>query len=307
MNKRIIFAGIAISAFAALPAYGGFQLIQTSPPKKSAENPQPKADLPAADATNHNEPVAPPPSVQQEAVAARSSSSSLTAMPEPAMPEPAMPEPAMPEPANTYLAEQKAMPQVIQAPQTAAPGQDSQPFLSVGNLQAESERIQAQIEKLRSDLELVKTALAIAQSNKNPNIPAINHSIDRLEKRVAQQVADAGMVTMDFKFGPGSAKFRTTISASRKLVRAAKGASKIVIIGHTDKADASDQNYSIALERAAAIKKYLERKGVDPEKISTTSHGSTQIAAVNPASGERSANSVAEVRMSNRQEYAARN
>ncbi|MFT4061033.1 MAG: OmpA family protein [Edaphocola sp.] len=65
---------------------------------------------------------------------------------------------------------------------------------------------------------------------------------------------------------------------------------KLMVDGHTDNTGNHERNLELSKERAAAVKAYLEGKGVAPARIESTGHGDTVPVASNKTAAGRAKN-----------------
>jgi outer membrane protein OmpA-like peptidoglycan-associated protein len=70
----------------------------------------------------------------------------------------------------------------------------------------------------------------------------------------------------------------------------------IEIAGHTDNVGAADANQKLSEDRANAVRQYLIKKGIDPERVRAKGYGDTQPAADNSTPQGRQKNRRTEVR-----------
>lgn len=75
-----------------------------------------------------------------------------------------------------------------------------------------------------------------------------------------------------------------------------QGDESITLVGHTDSIGAEAYNMGLGQRRADAVKKYLAGKGVNADRMSTTSMGETQPIATNKTAEGRAQNRRVELR-----------
>ncbi|PJC86088.1 OmpA family protein [Vibrio sp. HA2012] len=72
--------------------------------------------------------------------------------------------------------------------------------------------------------------------------------------------------------------------------RLKQNASELILEGHTDSIGSVGYNFSLGLKRSAAVKLYLEEKGVSPDDLVAVSRGEEQPIASNKTAEGRSQN-----------------
>ena len=72
---------------------------------------------------------------------------------------------------------------------------------------------------------------------------------------------------------------------------------KIEIAGHTDDVGAVDANQTLSEDRANAVKQYLQKKGIAPERVTAKGYGDTQPVASNSTPEGKQKNRRTEVRI----------
>jgi outer membrane protein OmpA-like peptidoglycan-associated protein len=121
------------------------------------------------------------------------------------------------------------------------------------------------------------------QTKKAPVVQAVPESqireADSLKKFYASMPKDL-MIYFDFD----KAKFKTDLKTDSCITEFQKWLEKypeykLHVIGHTDFIGTPDYNIKLGLERATIIQKYLETRGIAPDKIVTTSRGEEQPVA----------------------------
>ncbi|MES2620541.1 MAG: OmpA family protein [Bacteroidota bacterium] len=71
----------------------------------------------------------------------------------------------------------------------------------------------------------------------------------------------------------------------------------IEIAGHTDNVGAAEANQTLSEDRANAVKQYLQKKGIAPERLTAKGYGDTQPVADNASSSGKQKNRRTEVRI----------
>lgn len=66
------------------------------------------------------------------------------------------------------------------------------------------------------------------------------------------------------------------LDAVAKIMVGTKGITRLTIEGHTDTTGEPNANQPLSEERALAVRKYLESKGVDPSRLESRGFGSSQ-------------------------------
>ena len=69
-----------------------------------------------------------------------------------------------------------------------------------------------------------------------------------------------------------------------------KGNYTLSLVGHTDNVGNSQENLTLSINRAEAVKKYLVNKGIDPKFIITEGKGDTMPIADNKTAAGRQKN-----------------
>jgi OOP family OmpA-OmpF porin len=72
---------------------------------------------------------------------------------------------------------------------------------------------------------------------------------------------------------------------------------RIDIIGHTDNTGTTDYNQQLSVRRAAAVVAWLKLRGIKPERMQSSGHGSTLPVSTNATSEGRGKNRRVEIRM----------
>lgn len=80
------------------------------------------------------------------------------------------------------------------------------------------------------------------------------------------------------------------LDAVAKILTTTMSISKLTIEGHTDTTGEPAANQPLSEERALAVKKYLESKGVDPQRLESRGFGSSQPVDTNDTEEGRAKN-----------------
>lgn len=98
--------------------------------------------------------------------------------------------------------------------------------------------------------------------------------------------------TIGFPHGQAEIEPRSMdlLDAVAKILMNSKGISKLTIEGHTDTTGEPAANQPLSEERALAVKKYLESKGVEPERLESKGFGSSQPVDTNDTEEGRAKN-----------------
>ena len=80
------------------------------------------------------------------------------------------------------------------------------------------------------------------------------------------------------------------LDAVAKILTSTMSISKLTIEGHTDTTGEPAANQPLSEERALAVKKYLESKGVDPQRLESRGFGSSQPVDTNDTEEGRAKN-----------------
>ena len=102
-------------------------------------------------------------------------------------------------------------------------------------------------------------------------------------------LSSEGDAATAFSFELGSAKLNPSAARKAELVKRAKRASAIEIVGYTDNTGSEEVNKRIALARAELVKSMLVRHGVSPEIIKVREQSGIYYATNETAEG-RAAN-----------------
>ena len=135
------------------------------------------------------------------------------------------------------------------------------------------------------------------------NYVAVSENIDATETDTYTEVRrDLYMVPMEvgqvIKLNNiffAQSKFYLRESSFSELNRLVKSMNKypaleILVEGHTDNQGDSKLNLELSLDRVKEVKKYLVRKGIDPNRIATKGHGDTKPIASNAQEETRKLN-----------------
>ncbi len=80
------------------------------------------------------------------------------------------------------------------------------------------------------------------------------------------------------------------LDAVAKILTTTMSISKLTIEGHTDTTGEPAANQPLSEERALAVKKYLESRGVDPQRLESRGFGSSQPVDTNDTEEGRAKN-----------------
>ncbi len=80
---------------------------------------------------------------------------------------------------------------------------------------------------------------------------------------------------------------------------------RVVIVGHTDSVGTREYNQSLSQRRAESVKRYLEEKGVAPERVDVRAMGEAQPVAPNTTSAGRAQNRRVEIEILGETEASA--
>ncbi len=69
----------------------------------------------------------------------------------------------------------------------------------------------------------------------------------------------------------------------------------IEIAGHTDNVGTAESNQKLSEDRATAVKKYLEKKGIAPERVTAKGYGDTKPIGDNSTAAGKQKNRRTEV------------
>jgi outer membrane protein OmpA-like peptidoglycan-associated protein len=98
--------------------------------------------------------------------------------------------------------------------------------------------------------------------------------------------------TIGFPHGKADIEPRSMdlLDAVAKILLTTSAISRLTIEGHTDTTGDPDANQPLSEERALAVKKYLEGKGVDPARLESKGFGSSQPVDTNDTEEGRAKN-----------------
>jgi len=80
---------------------------------------------------------------------------------------------------------------------------------------------------------------------------------------------------------------------------------RVVIVGHTDSVGTNEYNQGLSQRRAENVKRYLEEKGIAPERVDVRAMGETQPVAPNTTSAGRAQNRRVEIEILGETEASA--
>jgi len=108
---------------------------------------------------------------------------------------------------------------------------------------------------------------------------------ERLEReRMAREAAELGTM-INFEFDRAEIRPADQGTLDRKAaILAANSAVRLRIAGHADDRGSDEYNLALGNRRAAAAKRYLENKGIDPSRIEVVSYGEER--PLNPGTDE---------------------
>ena len=105
---------------------------------------------------------------------------------------------------------------------------------------------------------------------------------------------DSIVVKETIGFGHGKADIEASsmdlLDAVAKILVSTKSIARLTIEGHTDTTGEPAANQPLSEERALAVKKYLESKGVEPERLESRGFGSSQPVDTNDTEEGRAKN-----------------
>lgn len=113
---------------------------------------------------------------------------------------------------------------------------------------------------------------------------------------------DSIMVRETIGFAHGKAEIEPgsmdLLDAVAKILLNTTAITKLTIEGHTDTTGDPDSNQPLSEERALAVKKYLESKGVAPARLESKGFGSSQPVDTNDTEAGRARNRRVEFKVS---------
>lgn len=116
-----------------------------------------------------------------------------------------------------------------------------------------------------------------------------------------QDTIDAVLANRIVEFEPGSSTLTPSgVAIIDELARALAGLGgrKVEVIGHTDAIGARDMNIALSRARADAVKAQLERRGIAPDRVTTSGEGPDRPVASNTSAEGRARNRRIEFRVS---------
>lgn len=126
---------------------------------------------------------------------------------------------------------------------------------------------------------------------------ATTHSASAPPRDVSSLVVlegDSIMVRETIGFPHGKAEIEPRsmdlLDAVAKILLSTTAITKLTIEGHTDRTGDPAGNQPLSEERALAVKKYLESKGVDPARLESRGFGSSQPVDTNDTEEGRAKN-----------------
>jgi OmpA-OmpF porin, OOP family len=131
----------------------------------------------------------------------------------------------------------------------------------------------------------------VAGIRENQGCPAIPEEI---KKKVDIAAKNILFVTGSYKLAASSNKGLNEVAK----IMTDNPEMKLAIDGHTDNVGAEDKNQILSDNRAAAVKAYLVKKGIDESRISATGHGEMEPIADNKTAAGRQKNRRSELKLS---------
>ena len=125
----------------------------------------------------------------------------------------------------------------------------------------------------------------------NQGCPAISEEI---KKKVDVAAKNILFVTGSFKLAASSNKGLNEVAK----IMTDNPDMKLAIDGHTDNVGTDEKNQILSDNRAAAVKAYLVKKGIDESRITATGHGETMPIADNKTAAGRQKNRRSELTLS---------
>lgn len=116
-----------------------------------------------------------------------------------------------------------------------------------------------------------------------------------------QDTIDAVLANRIVEFEPGSSTLTPSgMAIIDELARALAGLGQrnVEVIGHTDAIGARDMNIALSRARADAVKAQLERRGIAPDRVTTSGEGPDRPVASNTSAEGRARNRRIEFRVS---------
>lgn len=156
----------------------------------------------------------------------------------------------------------------------------------------------ADLSALRSvaDQQLKELRRLLAEAGANPRatgeqLDAVRTRLDTIQARLL--AASSAVVRVGFP--NGSTRFKPDSHVATALVAAAKAADQVTIRGRTDARIAGPADAKIAWGRAMAARQFLVKHGVDPGKMTVTSHADGDFIAPNLSRAGKAMNRRVEV------------
>jgi outer membrane protein OmpA-like peptidoglycan-associated protein len=125
-----------------------------------------------------------------------------------------------------------------------------------------------------------------------PTIPGIieNNGCPEIKKE-EQAILKKAFETLEFETGKSIIK-KASLGALDELANVMKSRSefKLLLAGHTDNVGKPESNLLLSKNRAAAVKNYIVKRGVDPDRIKTEWYGQEKPIATNETPAGRQQN-----------------
>ncbi|NIF27680.1 OmpA family protein [Pantoea sp. Tr-811] len=153
------------------------------------------------------------------------------------------------------------------------------PYVSSSPQGQDTAHMQQTINALNAEIQSLRVRLAAAEADANGSRQEL------LAIRARQENIQSSINQMTLNFAFGHSRFSPGREDGDVLVRSARDALQVRIVGYTDGVGTVEANRRVALLRAQAAKTYLIRRGIAAAKISAEGQEGHYIASNDTAAG----------------------
>lgn len=155
---------------------------------------------------------------------------------------------------------------------------------AVANKAAELAQLDEQIKKAKQELADIQKEIESTRAGRD------DHA--QVQKRLDEVSAELGGIAKGLRvyFPSVGVAFQPDGKTAEALLTAARGAHRVMVVGHADNSGNRTKNDELALARAVAAKAYLVQHGIEAAKIMTTSKGDREPLATNATPQGRALN-----------------